>query len=231
MWTTTDGYILRLPRSGLTKIMSRLQDSGLNTLIGNHLNGNLMHEVVNSIGQLAKNAHHTGSTYHAKSHKKYFIFTSQSNSGIFQLLARPLSVKQNAILFVHFKSKPILPKKTGNENAKKEIVHSNASRPDLHKNTDKLQCEAKEIFYKANPHLQGKAEVWHRFPLEWQLLFPKMVPNRLSNLVGLKSAAQRRRLEGFWRSFQKSCRHQDRNPSAKEVWQQVRLADRLLFIR
>jgi len=229
MWTTSDGYILRLPRSGLIKILSRLQDSGLNDLIRSNHNGNVLEGIVSSIGHLAKNARRTDNVRHAKSHQKYSVFTAQVNGGKYLILARPLTIRQNAIVFVSYEPGAVAHEVTANGNAKAHIPTNGRHRPDVLKSAAVLQQEANKIFFRAYPRLKGKAEVHHRIPLEWRRLFPKMDPNRLSNLQGLRNVEQRRKVKNLWKAFQRLYRRLRRSPTSKEVWQHVRVVERLLF--
>ena len=231
MWTTPDGYILRLPRSGLTKIISRLPDSGLRDLLGSDLNGNLRREVVNSIGQLARAAHHTGDAYHAKSRKKYPMFTARLGGGNFVILTRPLAIKQSAIVFVHPAPEAAAEKPRTNGSAKRIILSKDDYHPNVLESDKALRRAANGIFFKANPHLKSKVQVGHRLPLEWRRLFPKMNPNRLSNLIGLATAEHVRKATGSWNAFRRMFRHLKRNPTPKEVVQHMHAVDRLILLR
>ena len=225
MWTTTDGYILHLPRSGLMKILARLQDSGLNELIKSNQPHRLEQELVHSIGQLAKNARRAGSVFHPKSRQQYPVFTTKSQGGKYQLLVRPLSLRQSAILFVHFE-----PEKTPQgfvigEQVKVPLPPKPRFHPNVLKSTEALEREAQKIFFHANPRLKGKVQVYHRLPLEWRRLFPRMNPNRLSNLLALRAMEQSRKMTNMWKAFREKHQHHQRTPTPKEVLQYVRMVD------
>jgi hypothetical protein len=225
MWTTTDGYILHLPRSGLMKILTRLQDSGLNELINNDHPKHLEQALVHSIGQLAKNARRAGSVFHPKSRQQYPVFTAQSHGGRYQLLVRPLSLRQSAILFVHFE-----PEKTPHgfvigEQVKVPLSPKPRFHPNVLKSAEALQREAQKIFFRANPRLKGEVHVYHRLPLEWRRLFPRMNPNRLSNLLALRTTAQSRKVMSMWKAFRERQQRLQRTPTPKEILQYMRAVD------
>jgi hypothetical protein len=229
MWTTTDGYVLHLPRSGLMKILARLQDSGLNELIKDNRAHNLTREVIHSVGRLAQNARRDGSVLHRHSQQRYALFTSPTGGGKYQLLARPLRTGQSAILFVHFE-----PEKTpqgfafGNE-AKALLTRKPRFHLNVLKSTEALQRDARKIFFRAYPRLAGRVEVWHRVPLEWRRLFPTVDPNRLSNLVALRTTEQSRKVMNMWKTFGEKQQHLQRTPTPKEVLQYVRVVDKLFI--
>jgi hypothetical protein len=115
MWTTTDGYVLHLPRSGLMKILARLQDSGLNELIKDHHTQNLTREVVHLRGRLAQNARRDGSVLHRQSQQRYAIFSSRAGGGKYQLLARPLrpgKARFSSSTLRRRKRRKVLPRET-----------------------------------------------------------------------------------------------------------------------
>ncbi len=230
MWTTTDGYVLHLPHSGLMKILARLQDSGLNELIKDNQAHNLTREVIQSVGRLAQNARRDGNVLHNQSQQRYALFTSRAGGGKYQLLARPLRPGQSAILFVHFE-----PEKTPHgfaigENAKALVTRKPRFHPNALKSTEALQHDAQKIFFRAYPRLAGKVEVWHRVPLEWRRLFPKMNPNRLSNLVALQTQGQHHTVADMWKNFRERLQRREHAPTPKEIVRFVRAADRVLFI-
>jgi hypothetical protein len=230
MWTTTDGYVLHLPRSGLMKILARLQDSGLNELIKDNQAHNLTQEVIQSVGRLAQNARRDGSVRHRHSQQRYAIFTSPAGGGKYQLLARPLRPGRSAILFVHYEPEKTPQGFAAGEEAKLLITRRPRFHPNALKSTEALQREAQKIFFRANPHLKGKVEVWHRVPLEWRRLFPKMNPNRLSNLLALRTTEQGRKVMNMWKAFREKHQYLQRTPTPKEVLLFVRVADRVLFV-
>jgi hypothetical protein len=230
MWTTPDGYVLRLPRSGIMKIISRLQDSGLKDLAESHDHGNLEVGIASSVGQLAKSARRTGSAYHEKTRQKYPIFTALANGGKYLILTRPLTIRQNAILFVRFEPRVGSPESKNGESSKAQAAWQIRDHPNVLKRAEVLQQEARSRFFKANPHLKGKVEVYHRFPLEWRQLFPKQDPNRLSNLVGLQTPEQRRKLAELWKTFRRTYRRLKRSPTPKEVVRHVRFVDKEFFV-
>jgi hypothetical protein len=225
MWTTPDGYTLLLPRSGLTRIISRLQDSGLNGLVSDDFRGNIVDGIVSSIGKLAKNARRTGNVSHAKSQKKYPIFMAPAHGGKYLLLTQPLTNRQNAIIFVRFD--PGLAEANGN--GKTSAPPKSRYHPNVLKSTEALRREARNIFFKAYPRLKGKTEVLHRFPLEWRWLFPKADPNRLSNLQGVQLLAHRRKVTDTWDAFREAYRRRGKSPTPKEVLKHARLVDQSLF--
>ncbi len=230
MWTTTDGYVLHLPRSGLMKILARLQDSGLNELIKDNQTHNLTREVIHSVGRLAQNARHNGNVLHNQSQQRYAMFTSPTGGGKYQLLARPLRIGHSAILFVHFE-----PEKTPQgfaigEEVKVLLTRKPRFHPNVLKSTEALQREARKIFFRAHPRLTGKVEVWHRVPLEWRRHFPKMNPNRLSNLIALQTKAQHSNVANMWINFRERLQRREHAPAPKEIMRFVRVVDRVLFI-
>jgi hypothetical protein len=93
-----------------------------------------------------------------------------------------------------------------------------------------LQREARKIFSRAYPRLAGRVEVWHRVPLEWRRLFPKMNPNRLSNLVALQTKTQHDNLTKMWKNFREHWQRREHTPTPKEIMQCVRIVDRVLFV-
>ncbi len=229
MWTTTDGYVLHLPRSGLMKILARLQDSGLNELIKDNHTQNLTREVVHSVGRLAQNARRDGSVLHRHSQQRYAIFSSRAGGGKYQLLARPFRPGRSAILFVHFEPEKTPQGFVAGEEAKVLITRKPRFHPNALKSTEALQREAQKIFFRANPRLAGKAEVWHRVPLEWRRLFPKMNPNRLSNLIALPNQAQHNKATSMWKKFRERWQRREHTPTPKEIMHCVRIVDRALF--
>lgn len=230
MWTTTDGYVLHLPRSGLMKILARLQDSGLNELIKDGSAHNLMREVVCSVGRLAQNARRDGSVLHRHSQQRYALFTSPTGGGKYQLLARPFRPGRSAILFVHFEPEKTPQGFVAGAEAKVLITRTPRFHPNVLKSTEVLQREAQKLFFRTNPRLAGKCEVWHRVPLEWRRLFPKMNPNRLSNLVSLREQTQRDKATRMWKNFRERWQRREHKPTPKEIMLCVRLVDRALFV-
>jgi hypothetical protein len=98
------------------------------------------------------------------------------------------------------------------------------------KSTEALQREARKIFFRANPRLKGKVEVWHRVPLEWRRLFPKMNSNRLSNLIAPLNPTQHEKAMMMWKNFREQWQRREHTPTPKEIMQCVRLVDRVLFV-
>lgn len=230
MWTTTDGYVLHLPRSGLMKILARLQDSGLNELIKDNRAPNLTREVIHSVGRLAQNARREGSVLHRHSQQRYALFTSPTGGGKYQLLARPLRPGRSAILFVHFEPQKTPQGFVAGEQAKVLVTRKPRFHPNALMSTEALQREAQKIFFRAYPRLKGKAEMWHRVPLEWRRLFPKMNPNRLSNLVALPNQMQRNKAASMWKNFRERWQRREHTPTPKEIMLGVRMVDRALFV-
>jgi hypothetical protein len=182
------------------------------------------------VGRLAQNARRDGSVLHPQSQQRYAIFTTRAGGGKYQLLARPLRTGQSAILFVHFE-----PEKTPQgfaigEETKVLLTRKPRFHPNVLKSTETLQREAQKILFRAHPRLAGKVEVWHRVPLEWRRLFPKMNPNRLSNLIALRTETQRNKAVNMWKNFRTRWQRREHAPAPKEVVQYVRVVDRVLFI-
>jgi len=100
MWTTQDGYTLRLSRSGLATITSRLRQSGLQDLAKKNYRGDLRQAVARSIAQLAGNAYRIGTLRHVASSKRYPVFTAYTNARNYQIVTRPLASGQKVIVFV-----------------------------------------------------------------------------------------------------------------------------------
>lgn len=167
--------------------------------------------------------------YHARSHEKYFVFAGQVNGTQYRILVRPLTKRQNAIVFISLEPGPVTPEAGIERNGRVPAVPQGSYHPNVLKSSEVLRREAKEIFFKNYPRLKEKAEVWHRFPLKWRRLFPKADPNRLSNLIGLSTAEQRREVKVLWETFEKACRGRRKNPTPKELWKQVYRIDRVLF--
>jgi hypothetical protein len=230
MWTTPDGYILRLPHSGTAKIISRLQDSGLKNLVESSNNGNLEDGIVSSVGQLAKSARRTGNAYHAKTRQKYPVFTAHAHGGKYLILTRSLTIKQNAILFVRFEPRVGSPESKNGDSAKAHAPWQIRYHHNVLKSTETLQREARKIFFRANPRFKGKIEVYHRIPLEWRQIFPKQDPNRLSNLIRPQTSDQRRKATDLWKAFRRIYRHLKRNPTPKEVMLHAQVVDRVLLL-
>ncbi|HEY9611550.1 hypothetical protein [Allocoleopsis sp.] len=91
---TRDGYTLRLTRSGLAKIVSNLQQTGLHNLVQNNLNGSHEAAVVRAIAQVVSNAAHSSSGQNTQ------VFTAVGKTRKYQILTQPIDSKQSAILFV-----------------------------------------------------------------------------------------------------------------------------------
>lgn len=227
MWTTPDGYVLRLSQSGISKIIARLPDSGLREVIESHHCPNLEDGLVRTIGQLVKSARRCGDAFHSPSHKKYPIFTVQARAGKYQILTRPLTVRQNAILFIHFEPRPDASE-PGNGTLAPKNFWEIRFHPNVEKSPEVLLKESRKIYLRANPHSQGKVKIWHRIPLEWRKLFPKNDPNRLSNLFGIHTLEQLRYLKKIWNVFKRQYRHLNRLPTAKEVLQFGLKTDKIL---
>jgi hypothetical protein len=100
MWTTPEGYSLRLPRSALATITSRLQQSGLRPLVRKNYQGNLRQAVARSVVQLVRKAHRTGIRRHVPSGRRFPVFTAQANGRTYQIVTYPLDGRQSAIVSI-----------------------------------------------------------------------------------------------------------------------------------
>jgi hypothetical protein len=225
MWTTADGHILRLPHYGLAKIMSRLRESGLHELIANPGNGRLERKVANAIGLLAHEARRANQVSHEKSGKNYMVFAAQAHGGNYEILAQPLTQRQHAVLFIRFERDPV---QANGKAGKPEKTEAAPTKILAQKSDEVLLREARAVFFRANPHLRGKVEVYHRLPLVWRRLFPKLDPNRLSNLQAAPNSEQRRHVKRLWKAFGRRYKNLQRKPTPKEVMQYVREVDRAL---
>jgi len=223
MWTTADGHILRLPHYGLAKIMSRLRESGLQELIANRGNGRLERKVANAIGLLAHEARRANQVSHEKSGKNYLVFAAQAHGGNYEILAQPLTQRQHAVLFIRFERDP----DQANGKASKPVKSDGPTH--AQKSDEVLLREARAVFFRANPRWrEKKVEVYHRVPLAWRRLFPKLDPNRLSNLQAAPNSEQRRRVKRLWKAFGRRYKNLQRKPTPKEVMQYVREVDQAL---
>ncbi len=227
MWTTPDGYELHLPRSGLTKIMSRLNESGLGKLVRFDPATNMVDGILSSIGHLAVHSRRTKKVSHTKSNKRYLVFTGQISGGRYRILTKPLNSRQSAIMFVSYE-----PWKTAELNGNHELDPNHTMKhggyhPNVLKPPDVLQREARNLYFKVNPRQIGKVVIHHRFPLTLRTSFPLSDPNRLSNLLAFPSKVCADTYQESWRLFEKAFKRRGVHPTAREIWQHVWRLDKL----
>ncbi|MDZ8260755.1 hypothetical protein [Nostoc sp. ChiQUE01b] len=91
---TRDGYTLRLTRSGLAKIASNLQQTGLHHLVQNNLNGSREAAVVRAIAQVVTNATRSSANQNTQ------VFTAIGKTRKYKIVTQPIDRQQSAIMFV-----------------------------------------------------------------------------------------------------------------------------------
>ncbi len=104
MWTTLDGYTLRLPRSRVAKIASRLSKTGMKDLVIENFDGSIARAVVRSIGRIASNSHRIGTTFYGGSDCGLPTFQASINGRQYQIYSAPLNESEHAILTVRSKA-------------------------------------------------------------------------------------------------------------------------------
>ena len=105
---TKDGYSLRLTRSVLTQIISKLKQTGLEHLVHSLRSNNkvsLEGAVVRSIAQVVNHATASGTVSSREFGQNLRAFTAIGKTRKYQILTQPIDRKQSAILFV--RSRPI----------------------------------------------------------------------------------------------------------------------------
>jgi hypothetical protein len=99
MWTTQDGFVLRLSRRALSRAALAIDRCGLRGLVRQNHRGNLRDAVLRSIGKLATQALRTEDFQSARSGRSYAVFLTKTPAGSYEIFARPLADKSFAIVF------------------------------------------------------------------------------------------------------------------------------------
>jgi hypothetical protein len=97
---TKDSYTLRLTRSVLTQIISKLKQTGLEHLVKSNNKGNLEAAVVVSIAQVVNHANASGTVSSQEFGRNLLAFTAIGKTRKYQILTQPIDSKQGAIIFI-----------------------------------------------------------------------------------------------------------------------------------
>jgi hypothetical protein len=91
---TQDGHTVRLTRSGLTKILSNLNRTGLRRLIRGNLNRNREAAVVRAIAQVVSRATRSRSGQNTQ------VFTAIGKTRTYEIVTQPIGHQQSVIVLV-----------------------------------------------------------------------------------------------------------------------------------
>ena len=100
---TKDGYTLRLTRSVLTQIISKLKQTGLEHLVHSLRSNNKVNlecAVIRSIAQVVNHANASGTVSSREFGQNLRAFTAIGKTRKYQVLTQPIDTKQSAIIFV-----------------------------------------------------------------------------------------------------------------------------------
>lgn len=98
---------MRLSRSGLARITSKLKQTGLENLVKSNMNGNLEGAVVRLIAQIVSNATRFGTLSRPNSGINIQVFTAIGRTRNYQILVQPFGSRQGAIVFIRSQSRGI----------------------------------------------------------------------------------------------------------------------------
>ncbi|NMG10280.1 DNA/RNA non-specific endonuclease [Brasilonema sp. UFV-L1] len=98
--STRDGYTLRLTRTGLARITSKLKQTGLENLVKSNMNGSLEGAVVRAIAQIVSNATRCGTLSRPDSGTNIQVFTAIGRTRNYQILTQPIDSKQAGIISI-----------------------------------------------------------------------------------------------------------------------------------
>jgi hypothetical protein len=126
--STRDGYTLRLTRSGLARITSKLKQMGLENLVKSNMNSSLEGAVVRSIAQIVSNATRCGTLSRPDSGTKILVFTAVGRTRNYQILTQPLGSRQAGIISIRSLAREISREseyETESEHALQEAEYEN----------------------------------------------------------------------------------------------------------
>jgi len=107
---TKDGYTLRLTRSTLTQIISKLKQTGLEHLVHSLRSNNQVNlegAVIRSIAQVVNHATASGTVSSREFGQNLRAFIAIGKTRKYQILTQPIDSKQSAIIFVRSQPKAI----------------------------------------------------------------------------------------------------------------------------
>jgi hypothetical protein len=100
MWTTSDGYQLRLPPSGLGTIIPQLRRPGMWDAVRSNFRGSFSQAATRTLASLARAARYAGNLYAATARRVYPVFRAVSGVRVYELVTRPLAGRTLVIIAV-----------------------------------------------------------------------------------------------------------------------------------
>jgi len=89
MWTTADGYTLRVSDTRLRRLTPRFEGPGLRKLVGDTYAPDPLRAVHGALGRLARNAFRSAGLRQRRTGRLYWLFTTHAGGRAYRLLARP----------------------------------------------------------------------------------------------------------------------------------------------